>query len=125
MGVNFGNYLGRSGGWASNQAALRARVQWSRILDKQFDIELIRGGTKMSPQSVRVELDNFASDESGSSGDSSLRKVIVFGLYGHPDIDDTDIKVWDVFVMHDMEYTVVTVNRLAHGQVQAYCEAVG
>ena len=125
MGINFGNWLGRSSGWVPTQIALRAQVQWSRILDKQFDIHFTRGGVVQAPQTVRVELYNTAADEVGASGDSSMRKALVFGIHGQPELDDTDVRVWDTFVMDDMEYTVVTVNRLAHGQVQAYCEAVG
>ena len=125
MTINFGNWMHRAGEWVPGQVSLRAQIQWARILDKQFDIEFIRGGVKMAPQTVRVELHDSITNEVGVSGDSTMRKAIVFGIHGHPEFDDTDVKVWDVFVMDDMEYTVVTVNRLAHGQVQAYCEAVG
>jgi hypothetical protein len=125
MSIDFGAWLSRSSEWVPSQIALRAQVQWARILDKQFDLTLQRNGVALEPQTVRVELDNAVTEEIGESGNSSMRRAMVFGIHGHPDLDDTDIKVWDVFVMDDMEYTVVTVNRLAHGQVQAYCEAVG
>lgn len=125
MGINFGAYLQRSAEMVPSQIALRAQIQWARILDKQTDVSFFRNEVKMDPQTVRIEFDNSITEEIGASGDSSMRRAIIFGIHGHPDIDDTDVKPWDVFTFDDMQYTVVTVNRNVLGQVQAYAEAVG
>ena len=87
MTINFGNWMHRAGEWVPGQVSLRAQIQWARILDKQFDIEFIRGGVKMAPQTVRVELHDSITNEVGVSGDSTMRKAIVFGIHGHPELD--------------------------------------
>lgn len=124
--LDFGAWLSEGASrWVPTQVALRAQVEWSRIQDKGTDIQLLRSGVLLDPQTVRIEYDDTYSNAVSELGNSTLRRVMVFGIHGHPDYDDTDIKVWDTFIENDLEYTVVSVNRHMHGVVQAYCEAVG
>ena len=104
----------------------RAIIQWARINDKPTELILRRGDTMLSPQIVRVELDSrlptFATDDSGVS---TSTRVTLFGVRGHPEIDDFDVQIWDTFIMENIEYTVMNVNKLIIGQIQAYCEGIG
>lgn len=125
MPIDFGSWLGQANSLVASQWQLRAQVQWARIQDKETDISLFRNGVELSPQTVRIELYNTITDANDESGVASIRDAIVFGIRGHPTLDDTDIKVWDTFVYEDVEYTVRSVNLRVIGQVQAFCESVG
>lgn len=126
MPINFGAWISQpNASVVSTQWGLRAQVQWARILDKPTDVEFIRNGVKLEPQTVRIEYDDTIANVKSEAGNSTLRKVMVFGVRGHPEIDDLDVNLWDTFVMNDAEYTVVSVNEHLIGQVQAYCEMVG
>lgn len=110
----------------ASQHQFRARVQWARILDKATDIQLLRKETRLDPQTVRVEFnDTVPSDSGGGSGEAWYKRGVIFGVKGHPDIDDFDVEVWDTFVMDGREFTVMFVNRNLIGQIQADFEAVG
>lgn len=125
MGVNFGKWLGSQASLVATQYQNRAIIQQARIVDKVTDVALTRSGVKLAPQTVRVELDNTASPVESAAGTGSARKVTIFGIRGHPELDDTDIEAGDAFVMDDVQFTVISVNRQIIGQVQATCEAVG
>lgn len=103
----------------------RAMVQWARILDKPFDIELLRENVKLPVQTIRIEYDDTFSELNSELGSAGFRRVILFGVRGHPEIDDFDVLAWDTFRMDEQEFTVRTVNRTLIGQIQAHCEAVG
>ena len=125
MTFPFGAILGK-GGFPTNQFALRAQVQWARIQDKSTDIILRRNGVDLPIQTVRLEQDDtYPQDAMDDSGKSWVRRFVMFGVRGHPDIDDLDVDAWDTFVMEDQEFTVVSVNRSLIGQIQAVVEAVG
>lgn len=124
--IDFGAWLAGNGSVVKPQIPLRAQIQWLRILDKEVDIILTRHGVDLAPQTVRVEIEDNSSNVGGGGDESFAYSVqaTVFGIHGHPTLDDTDIKVWDTFRFNDMEFTVQVVNRQMHGQIQAYCEAV-
>lgn len=107
------------------QWPLRAQITWARILDKPTDVEFLREGVLLDPQTVRIGWDDITSDANDSSGNSTMRVVTIFGVRGHPDIDDLDVQRWDTFVKDEVEYTVTSVNKELIGQIQAECEAVG
>lgn len=126
LSLDIGSVLAGSAGLAQGQLALRAQVQWARILDKPTDVELRRGDVFLSPQTVRIEADDWAiGDASDDSGMSVGRRATIFGVRGHPIHDDTDIDAFDSFVMDEQMYIVTSVNRHMHGAIQAQCEAVG
>lgn len=107
------------------QIPFRAQVQWARIQDKPTSIVLSRRGVSLAAQIVRLELSNSISDSASAAGDSTSRMATIFGIEDHPTLPNTDIRIWDVFVLDDIEYTVTQVNRQIHGQIQAYAEGVG
>lgn len=125
MSIDFGGWLAGGGSLVATQIPLRAQIQWARIQDKASDVSFKRNGVDLAPQTVRIELHNTVTDATDMSGVSTFRDAIVFGIHGHPELDDTDVEVWDTFVMNDVEFTIVNVNRHLLGQVQAYAEAVG
>jgi len=125
MSISLGSWLAGTGSLPASQFSLRAEIQWSRILDKQTDIELYRNEAFLPTQTVRIEFDDYFMNAVDDSGNSTSRKAVVFGVRGHPTIDDLDIELWDTFILEDKEYTVVSVNKQLIGQIQAYCEAVG
>lgn len=121
----FESWLSQGGGIARTQTGLRASVQRSRILDKESEISLLRNGTYLPPQSVRIEMDDSDSTSMGEISGGFTRGAVVFGIHGHPELDDTDIEEWDTFIFDNMEFTVNSVNRHLIGQVQANCTASG
>jgi hypothetical protein len=123
--IDFGGWMLGTGSLVKSQIPLRAQIQWARILDKDTDISLLRNGVTLDPQTVRIEWDDISSDANDMSGNSTQRTAIIFGVRGHPDIDDLDIQVWDTFRIDAVEYTVVSVNKEMHGVIQAECEVVG
>lgn len=127
MALDFGKLLSEAhSSFVPTQFALRAQVQWARTGDKQTDVEFLRNGVRLPPQTVRVEFhDTVPSDADDASGVSWFKRGVLFGIAGHPELDDTDVRVWDTFVMDNREYTIMFVNRQMHGQVQADFEAVG
>lgn len=125
MPLEFGKYMSNRPSWVASQFALRAQIEQARIQDKEVDVQLYRGSADLPVQTVRVEFDSTYNQIDGASGSGSARKVTLFGVRGHPEIDDFDVKVWDTFTMDDMEFTVVSVNRQIIGQIQAHAEAVG
>lgn len=128
MPIDFGGLLATAPrGIVQSQYALRAQIQWARILDKPTDIQIKRNSVFLPTiQTVRIEQDDtFPQGVADDSGMGSARRLIVFGVRGHPDIDDLDIDTWDRFTLEEQEYTVLSVNRHLIGQVQAVVEAVG
>jgi len=99
----------------------RAADAWQRINDKPASIVLVRNGTALAAQTVRVEYDRGAS-EMGDAGQSSNRGVVVFGVRGHAALSDTDIQRGDRFVYEGAQFRVVDVVYTT-GEVQAMCEA--
>lgn len=123
--MSLGSWLGQSGGLLQAQIPIRAEIQWSRILDRPTDVQFLRYGRTLDPQTVRIEYDNpFSELNSGDVGQGTQRKGVIFGIHGHPTLDDTDIEVWDTFPMDGISYTVTFVNRQLDGQIQASFEAV-
>lgn len=109
----------------ASSIALRAQVTWMRIQDKAVEISLKRRGVWLDPQILRIELDNFVTSNEDESGYGYARKGILFGIHGHPELDDSDIQTMDSFVMDNCEYTVMSVNRHLVGEIQATFEMVG
>lgn len=123
---SFGGWLQNgSSAWLQSQWALRAEVQQGVILMKQVDVALKRNGTVLDPQTVRLEFEDTFSQANSEVGSAVLRRGTLHGIHGHPELDDTDVEVWDTFSYQNMEFTIVFVNRLNEGQVQAEFEVIG
>jgi hypothetical protein len=124
MPIDFGAYL-TNGLRPSDQYQIRAQIQQSRIEDKAILVSFLRDGIYLPEQQVRIEYDNSVTKADSELGSVGMRKVILFGVKGHPTVDDLDVRVWDTFRMDEVEYTVVQVNRTLIGQIQVHCEGVG
>lgn len=124
MSLDYGSLIQSGTSLVRSSAPLRAQVQWARILDKPTEIVLIRQEVAQPAQTVRIELENTITMETGSGGTAASRQATLFGIQDHPTLPDTDVQEWDVFVLDNQEYTVTSVNRQTHGQIQAYCEGV-
>lgn len=124
MSVNFNKVLSNRRNLPCEQWQMRAAASAAKINDKATDVELIRNGTKLAPQPVRIAVDSRAREFNGPNGRVSIRAATIFGVRGHADLDDTDITRGDRFYMDDVEYTVVNVNRELIGAIQADAEAV-
>lgn len=123
--MSFASWLGQSGGLVLTQTELRAEIEWARIQDNATDVQFIRFGRILDPQTVRIELDDTVIELNASDmGMGTQRKGIIFGIRGHPTLPALDIAETDVFVMDGIEYTVTFVNRHITGHVQASFEAV-
>lgn len=121
---NFGAWLSGPSNFIQPQYPLYAQITWAQIQDKPVDIELFRNGATIEPQTVRVEFENTFINADSEIGTGSLRRGTIHGVRGHPDIDDLDIDAWDTFVMDEVEFTVVFVNKTLPGEIQADFEAV-
>lgn len=124
MSVDFNKLLGNRRNLPREQWQMRAAASAAKINDKATDVALFRNGAKLDPQTVRIAVDSRAREITGPAGRVTLRTCTIFGMRGHADLDDTDILRGDRFVMDDVEYTVVNINRELIGQIQAYCEAI-
>lgn len=125
MTLDFGAWLARSTvlGPAS-QVSRRAEIEWARIQDKPESIALLRYGTRMAAQTVRIEWDDTSLNANSELGSATMRRGYIFGVKDHPTEPDLDIDEWDTFVLETHEYTIVSVNKLLIGQIQALFEAV-
>lgn len=125
MSMSFGAWFAQSGGFVQTLIPLRAEIQWARILDRPTDVQFVRFGRTLDPQTVRIEMDDTVTElNSGDMGMGTQRKGVIFGIHGHPELDDTDITETDTFVMDGIEFTITFVNRHLDGQIQASFEAV-
>lgn len=106
------------------QIPLRSQVAWARILDNPTDIVLERQGIFLDPQTVRIEFeDSYPQQVADDSGMCNTKRGVIFGAKGHPEVDDLDIREFDIFVMDEKNYIVVFVNKQLHSEIQADFEA--
>lgn len=125
MPLDFATWIGDVPSLVLTQIPARAAVQWARIQDKPTDVVFMTGsGMKLAPQTVRIEFDDPAVDAESVAGLGATRGVTIFGIRGHPELDDTNIKKGYRFNFEGKQYTVLDP-LLTHGQVQARCESVG
>lgn len=127
LSMDFGKALGHASSlFSPTQFSLFAQIQEARINDKPVDIEFMRAEMRLPTQTVRIEFhDTTPSGGDSESGIDWLKRGIIYGVRGHPEIDDLDVREWDTFTMDKQEYTVVHVNKQVEGQVQAEFEATG
>jgi hypothetical protein len=118
---NLDNFLGSGEAIAAGSRAVDA---WRRISEKPSSITLVRGTTELAEQTVRVEYSAAVREVQGSTGRSSVRDVIVFGIQDHPTLDDTDIQRDDLFKHDGVQFRVVDVIYTL-GEKQGRCEANG
>lgn len=106
----------------------RAAHAHRRIHDKWTVVTSIAfknaSGTKLAAQEVRIESDNTATPSESAAGGAPRRKVIVYGVYNHATLPDTDIKEGYRFNYENDQYTCVDVI-VTLGEVQGVFEVSG
>lgn len=103
----------------------RAADAWKRINDKPLSIAFKNAaGTTLAAQTVRVEVDNRASESESAAGAAPKMHVIVYGIRGHATLANTDIKEGYRFVYAADEYRCIDII-LQIGEIQGIFEAVG
>lgn len=112
--------IGRGGSQISQEG--RAIRAWKLIQRNPVSLRFIRGDTVLEPQEVRLEFEDTAREVmSPGGGQSSVRPVQIFGVRGHPDIPNTDIRRGDEFQFGESWYRVVDVAEVPGG-IQADAE---
>lgn len=104
--------------------ANRAADAWERISERPTSILIVRGGVNQPAQTVRLEMDNTASEITGDGGTIiSVRRGTIFGVKGHPSpsVPDTVLKKGDQFAINKVQHVVVSVIE-QKGEIQAICQ---
>lgn len=104
----------------------RAADAWGMIKDDPTSIVLTRDAAPLATQTVRIEYDSQRSYSGDSAvGRGGQRQCVIFGVFGHPTIADTNIKRADQFTdSNGNKYEVkVVIKKL--GSVQAIAEMLG
>lgn len=112
-----------AGGFMQTQWSTLASIKWGVIQDKPTSVRILRNGEALDEQIVRVEFEDTIINDDSEIGFNTMKRGTIHGVKGHPTVDDTDIKQWDVLIMGEVEYTVVFVNDQLIGEVQAEFEA--
>lgn len=126
MGIDFGGWLGGGGSIVQMQIPFRSQVEWSRIQDNPTDVQFMRKGVELEPQTVRIELENSFLENDSDAGAGSYRKGTIHGLRAHPDpeLGDLNVAVMDTFRMDDKEFTIMFVSLMDYC-IKAEFEVVG
>lgn len=99
---------------------------WQDIQDNPVSINFkTSAGVAVGAQTVRLESDNRPTESKATSGQAPRRKVVVYGIYGHPTLPDTNIKegyTFNLVADPGDRYVVQDVYRNI-GEVQAIAEA--
>lgn len=96
------------------------------IADKPAEITIIRGGTALDEQTVRIDVFGSSVNERlgmGSNAYTNTQRVLVLGYRNHDTIDDTDIQTQDEFAFDGNFYRVVKVESGFVDRVEAVAEA--
>lgn len=132
MPLTFAQWFGNQPSLVATQFQTRAAIQWARIQDKATDVEFVKPstlskdtppGTKpagivLPTQTVRIEFDSRASIARGVAGSSPVLQATIFGIRGHPDIDDTDMDEGYTFEYEGDSFRIIDIIRVIGG-VQA------
>jgi hypothetical protein len=99
----------------------RSVLAWRRIEDRATSVTILRGSVTLDAQTVRIEFDDSQSSGQsvvGAGGSAEQHSLILFGVVGHPSVDDTDLERGDRFAQGTMVYEIKTVKALP-GEIQA------
>lgn len=117
---DFDAYFGDSGAIDDGSRAVDA---WSRIQGDTSSIVIVRDGTSLAAQTVRVEFSGTGEEQMNATGRSGHQRCVIFGVKNHPSVTDTNIQARDRFVINKVQYEVISVIT-PPGEVQAFCEAI-
>jgi hypothetical protein len=98
--------------------------QWNHIQRHRKSIALKRGTNTLDAQTVSVQPGNEERQVELASGKSmTIRDIVIFGVYGHPTVANTDIRKDDQFAYLGRLYKVTDVI-VSEGSLQAWAEAI-
>jgi hypothetical protein len=117
---DFDAYFGDSGAIDDTSRAVDA---WSRIQGDTSSVVLVRDGTALSAQTVRVEFSGTGEDRQNDTGRAGRQRCVIFGVMNHPTVTDTNIQARDRFAINKKQYEVIAVIT-PPGEVQAFSEAI-
>lgn len=104
-------------------AVARAVGAWNRIQRDPVSVVVVREGTALDAQTVRIEADNIARPVASDAGRTGNIRRVVYGVRGHPAVADTDLLRGDRFVTGGVLYEIVQII-LVPGEVQGIAESV-
>lgn len=106
-------------------AETRAALAWKRIQNKPTEVVFrTAAGVDLVPQTVRLESDSGASERERAAGTGPTRKLVVFGIQGHPHVTDTDMAEGYRFNHGNDQYRIIDVVSTI-GELQGVAEANG
>jgi len=104
--------------------AQRAADAWARINRDPHSIIIVRDGTPLAAQTMRVEYSTSVNVSVGDGmGRSAMTEVWLLGIRNHATLSDTDIQRDDRFALDGQTFRVETVMHLP-GEIQAKGEAI-
>jgi hypothetical protein len=104
---------------------MRAEDAVRRIGEKPLSVVFRTAkGVNLSAQTVRLEFDNRSSAMSSAAGAAPRMNLIIFGVRGHPEIVDTDMKEGYRFNYAGDEYRIEDII-LQIGEIQGIAVATG
>jgi hypothetical protein len=117
--------------WAGDSTALAAwrddtshAVDFARIInDDTTSITVIRAGSPIAAQTVRIETMRRGETTFDVNGRQHNVDAIVFGYNGHATIADTDLVPLDRFAIGGRRYEIIAVLVDLENVLQAICEA--
>ena len=124
--------MSRINGWLTNTFPLSAwrddhdpGVDTARVIaDKAVSITILRGGSTLGAQTVRIEEMGGGKQVQNTGGAAFIADAVVIGYKGHPTIANTDILPGDRFAHNGVRYQVVSLVPGLTDAVQAYAQLV-
>lgn len=95
------------------------------VNDKSVSITIIRAGSPLSAQSVRIEELRGNRVLQTPAGQTYQVDAVVLGYYGHATITNTNIQPGDRFAYRNVRYEVVMLVPGLNDELQAYCKVAG
>lgn len=92
------------------------------IADKSTSITVIRDGSALSAQTVRLEDAGRPYYYQSESGQTAQADALVIGYKGHPTITDTDLQTGDRFPADGISYEIVGLLPGPVDSLQAYAK---
>lgn len=98
-------------------------VDTARVIgDKSTSITVVRGGSELAAQTVRLEPLPRPVDVQRDDNTTAKATVLVIGYKGHPTITDTDLQTGDRFAVDGQSLEIIMVQPGLNNTLQAYAK---
>jgi predicted ATP-binding protein involved in virulence len=123
--------MSKADSWLGSTAVLsavttqeaRANDTARRIAEKTTSIVVIRAGTALAAQNVRIDPLAAPGEQSGEAGTVSRARMLVMGYKDHATIPNTNLQRGDRFKVGGVMYDVIDVTLGISGRLVAFAEA--